>query len=223
MRSRSVSFFTLHSTLEIPAAPARLLADWHREASTHLCLESGGVEQLPLPRMRRMWPEHSVCLQAMRAWTRAVGLQDLLMNSEMALMASRGARYHHDGAQYGGMAFCNLFMSEDQGLDLHFPLIDTRIPLTRGTAVVFDTGQPHAVIRRGSSGFDAADFADEQCTQVFLTWELPIENEALAQSLHIAFDTDPGTALHMTDEGIRVNGAAVKLCADTGRWLPASP
>lgn len=25
--------------------------------------------------------------------------------------------------------------------------------------MIFDTGQPHAVIRRGSSGFDVADFA----------------------------------------------------------------
>ena len=74
----------------------------------------------------------------------ALGLPPLA-DCELALMACRGARYHHDGAQYGGAAFANLFLSEDRGLDLHLPLTGQRIPLTRGTAVGFDTGQPHAV------------------------------------------------------------------------------
>jgi hypothetical protein len=38
-------------------------------------------------------------------WTHSLGLQSLLSESEVALMACRGARYHHDSAQYGGMAF----------------------------------------------------------------------------------------------------------------------
>jgi hypothetical protein len=134
-------------------------------------------------------------------------------------MACRGARYHHDGAQYGGAAFANLFLSEDRGLDLHFPFTGQRIPLTRGTAVVFDTGQPHAVIERGTTGFDAAHFAPERdCTQLFLTWELPIENAGVAQALLIQFDTAPAVALGLDDEQVWVNGASGTVCPASGCW-----
>jgi hypothetical protein len=121
-------------------------------------------------------------------------------------MACRGARYHHDGAQYGGAAFANLFLSEDRGLDLHFPFTGQRIPLVRGTAVVFDIGQPHAVIERGATGFDAAHFAPERdCTQLFLTWELPIENAGVAQAL-------------LKEEQVWVNGQPGSVCPASGRW-----
>jgi len=142
-----------------------------------------------------------------------------LADCELALMACRGARYHHDGAQYGGAAFANLFLSEDLGLDLHFPFTGQRIPLTRGTAVLFDTGQPHAVIERGSTGFDAAHFAPERdCTQLFLTWELPIENAAVAQALQIQFDTDPAAAQQLKEEQVWVNGKPGSVCPASGRW-----
>jgi hypothetical protein len=187
--NRSVSPVVLTSTLDIPATTARLNADWEREIALHLALEPGDVEQLPLARARLRWPDFSQCVQAMENWTRAIGLQDVLSTADMALMACRGARYHHDAEQYGGKAFCNLFLSEDKGLDLHFPQTGLRIPLTRGTAVVFDTGQTHAVIKRGNSHFDSGDFPlGSDCSLVFLTWELPIENAYVAQTLGITFD-----------------------------------
>lgn len=148
-------------------------------------------------------------------------LSDLLASCDVALMACRGAKYHHDGGQYGGFAFCNLFLSEDKGLDLHFPGTGLRIPLTRGTVVIFDTGQPHALIRRGSSGFDAADFpSGRDCSQVFLTWELPIENINLAQTLQVAFDIDKSRSLQLDEEQVWRNGARAGLCPGTGQWHP---
>ena len=222
MRSRSVSDVVLTGTLDVPAPPARLAADWQRDIELRLALEPGDVETLPLPRARLRWPDYHHCVQAMADWTRALGLGDVLACSEVDLMACRGARYHHDGAQYGAAAFCNLFLSEDKGLDLHFASTGHRIPLVKGTAVVFDTGQPHAVIARHRSGFDLADFPnDRDCTQVFLTWELPIENANVANALQIAFDTQAAAALLLADEQVQVNGARVTLCPQTGRWMPA--
>jgi hypothetical protein len=137
-------------------------------------------------------------------------------------MACRGARYHHDGDQYGGAAFCNLFLSEDRGLDVHFPALERRIPLRRGTAVIFDTGQPHGVIRRDSSGFDAADFAtDQDCVQIFLTWELPIEHAQVARALQVAFDVAPATTLQPDEEQVLLDGERVLVCPESGRWLRA--
>jgi hypothetical protein len=221
MRSRSVSPLVLSATLDVPAPPARLMADWTRETAARLALEPGDVEALPLPRARMRWPDYRHCVQAASDWTRTQGLQAVLASSAVALMACRGARYHHDGAQYGGAAFCNLFLCEDQGLDLHFPATGQRMALTRGTAVVFDTGQPHAVIARHSSGFDSAHFpSNRDCTLVFLTWELPIEDAGVAQALQIAFDTDPATARLLQEEQVWPDGAPARVCPHSGRWLP---
>jgi hypothetical protein len=151
LRSRSVGSVVLSGRVDVPAPPARLVADWERDIASTLFLEPGDVEPLPLARARMRWPDYKHCVQAMADWTRALGLKDVLAASDIALMACRGARYHHDGEQYGSAAFCNLFVSEDKGLDVHFPSTGDRIALARGTVLMFDTAQPHAVIRRGST------------------------------------------------------------------------
>jgi hypothetical protein len=217
-----VSNVVLSATVDVPAPPARLLADWESEISSRLFLEPGDVEPLPLARARTRWPDYKHCVQAVSDWMRTLGLSEVLASSDVALMACRGAKYHHDGAQYGGAAFCNLFMSEDKGLDLHFSSAGHRIPLTRGTVVIFDTGQPHAVIQRGSSGFDAADFTPERdCSQVFLTWELPIEDVHVGHALGVAFDIDLSTSSQLDEEQVWLNGARAIVCPDSGRWRNA--
>jgi hypothetical protein len=184
-----------------------------------MVLEPGDVEVMPLARTQMRWPDYIRCVRAMSEWTGALGLPAVLAASDIALMACRGARYHHDGAQYGGAAFCNLFLSEDKGLDVHFPGTGHRIPLKRGTALIFDTGQPHGVIQRGSSGFNVADFApDRDYTQIFLTWELPIENAHVARALEVAFDIAPSTSLQADGEQVCVNGEQAIVCPDSGRW-----
>lgn len=220
LHSRSISNTVLSTTLNIPAPPTRLLTDWEREISQQLALEPGDVESLPLARARVRWPDYKVCVQAVADWMHTLGLSDVLADAEVALMACRGARYHHDGAQYGSSVFCNLFLSEDKGLDLHFAATGQRIPLVRGTAVIFDTCQPHAVIDRAGSGFDVADFpAGRDYSLVFLTWELPIGNAGVARLLGIEFDMAAAGALPVDGEGqLLLNGAPATVCPDSGRW-----
>jgi hypothetical protein len=222
MRSRSVGERVLCSRLDVAPPSARLMADWQRECTLRLGLEPGDVEELPLARARARWPDYRRCVQAMSDWTHSLGLVELLDLGDVALMACRGARYHHDGLQYGAKAFCNVFLSEDRGLDLHFPATGQRIALLRGTAVLFDTGQAHAVIARQASGFDAADFpAERDTTQVFLSWELPIEDTRLARALGVHFDTDPLNARRLQTEQVWQQGAAARVCPHSGRWLQA--
>ena len=222
LRSRSVGDRVLVGRVDVPAPPARLLADWERDISFRLALEPGDVEVLSLARARVRWPDYRHCVQAVTEWTRTLGLQDVLSTSDVALMACRGAPYHHDAVQYGGAAFCNLFLSEDRGLDVHFPVTGQRIPLVRGTVMVFDTAQPHAVIGRNHIGFHASDFSVEQdCSQVFLTWELPIENAHVAQALGVTFDTAPTVASQLDAAQIWLNGAPVHVCPESG--LIANP
>lgn len=218
LRSRSVSDVVWVGALALPAPPVRLMADWHREI-VRQGLEAGDVEPLSLARARTRWPDYRHCVQAVSDWMRPLAMADALNSGDVALMACRGARYHHDAAHYGGAVFCNLFLSDDRGLDLHFPGTGHRIALVRGTVVVFDTGQPHAVIQRGSSGFDPADFGPEQdCNQLFLSWELPVDDAGVARSMQIAFDTDLCTPLRLKEEQVWLNGAPARVCPDSGQW-----
>jgi hypothetical protein len=220
IRSRNVSDIVLAGTLDVPAPCASVLADWQRETATRLALEPGDVEAMHLARTQVRWPDYKRCVQAMSDWTGALGLPAVLADSPMALMACRGAKHHHDGEQYGGAAFCNLFLSEDKGLDLHFPSTGQRIPLKRGTAVIFDTAQPHGVVQRGSDRFSPADFApDQDFTQIFLTWELPIEEANIGNALKIVLDVDRPTSLQLKEEQVWLNGAPAAVCPESGRWL----
>ena len=216
LRSRSVSATVLTGLLELPPASTRLVADWQREI-LRLGLEAGDVEPLSLARSRARWPDYRLCVQAMDDWMGSIGLAGMLAEAELALMACLGARYHHDAEQYGSAAFCNLFLSEDRGQDLHFPATGQRIPLQRGRLVIFDTAQPHAVIRRDKAGFDADDFrVVADCSQVFLSWELPIEQPRLASALGTTFDIDPTNATRLDREAVWLDGAPAKLCPDSG-------
>ncbi|MFM0323454.1 hypothetical protein [Caballeronia glebae] len=220
IRSRCVSDIVLSGMLDVPAPSARLLADWQRETSSRLDLEPGDVEEMPLARARVRWPDYRRCVQAVSDWTCALGITPAVFaSSDVALMACRGARYHHDAAQYGGAAFCNLFLSEDKGLDVHFPATGHRIPLTRGTAVIFDTAQPHGVIQRHSDSFSAANFApDRDCVQIFLTWELPIEDAHVGQALEVVFDVARSATPRLDEEQVWLNGAPAAVRPETGRW-----
>lgn len=220
VRSRSVSPTVHVGQLDVPAPPARLVADWEREIAEQLQLVPGNVECLPWARTQARWPALRQCVQAVRDWTQSLGMGDVLTDAEVALMACRGARYHHDGVLYGGSAFCNVFLSEDRGLDLHFPGTGQRIPLMRGTTVVFDTCQPHAVIDRRSSGFAVADFGPERdCSQVFLTWELPLSNLQVVAALGLRFEADQHG--HADEGQVLLNGKTARVCEHTGRWLTA--
>ena len=104
LRSRSVGPSVLVGHLDLPAAPARLTADWERDIAQQLALEPGDVESLSLARARTRWPGYASCVQAMAQWMAAQGLEEVLARSEVALMVCRGARYHHDSVQYGHAA-----------------------------------------------------------------------------------------------------------------------
>lgn len=220
LRSRSVAEVVLTGRADIPALPPRLLADWQREMASNVVLAPGDVEPLPLARARTRWPQYRACVQAAIDWTGSVGLTDVLAASDIALMACRGARYHHDADQYGASAFCNLFLSEDKQQDVLFAGTGQRIALVRGTLLVFDTAVPHAVVRRGRDKFEPGDFADGQDAALqFLTWEMPIADVHVAKALGIRFDVDPATAGRLDEEQVRLAGTRVRPCPDTGIWL----
>jgi hypothetical protein len=220
MVNRSVGNTVLTGLVNIQPLPSRLSIDCEREISEHLQLTPGDVEPLSLARARTRWPSYRTYIEAANQCLDDLGLPELLADSAIALMACRGARYHHDAEQYGGHAFCNLFLSEDKRLDLHFPNAGKRIALQRGNIVIFDTAQPHAVIARTSQEFNEVDFPPERdCSLLFLTWELPLEHPTLAAALGLTFNAIPSGALQLTDEQLCLNGEQICVCPRTGRFL----
>jgi hypothetical protein len=216
---RNVGNIVLVKTIDIPPLPSRLTTDCERELAERIQLAPGDVESLSLARARTRWPGYRAYVQAVAQWMRELGLPEILEDAEIALMACRGARYHHDAEQYGGAAFCNVFLSQDKGLDLHFPYADKRIALQRGTVVLFDTAQPHAVIDRTGSSFNMKHFPPERdCSVLFLTWELPLANALLANALGVASHSHAANGLHVVDQTLVLDGAPVGLCPETGRW-----
>lgn len=224
IRSRSVSHVILAGAVDVPAPTARLVADWQRETLLLPGFEPGDVDVLSLVRARARWPEYRRCVQTVSDWAQGHGLPDVMASANVALMTCRGARYHHDAAQYGGVVFCNLFMSDDKGLDLHFPATGLRIPVVRGTVVIFDTGQPHGLVARNKGSFDVADFpVTRDCTQVFLTWELPVEEPEVASLLGIDFDIGSELSPPRDEGQLWRNGVRVSVCPESGLWCGADP
>ena len=66
------------------------------------------------------------------------------------------------------------------------------------------------------------DFPYQQdCTQVFLTWELHIDIPGVAQALGIAFDADTADALSMDETQFWVNGVQATVRPDSDLWCRA--
>ena len=224
IRSRSVSNRVVSGVIDLPTLPARLVSDWQRDLVTQLPLAPGEVGSLSLPRARSRWPTYRNSVQAVSDWLRRHGLDGDLTCAEVALMACRGAHYHHDAALYGGSVFCNLFVSEDRGQDVHFPIANVRIPLRPGTVLLFDTAQPHAVIKRSADAFDAADFTDyPAAAPIFLTWELPLGHGGVLSALGIQTDVEPATAQQLETPQLRWDGVVVEICQKSGRWRRTVP
>jgi hypothetical protein len=219
---RSVGQVVLTSLVDIPALPSRLLSDCEREICERIQLDAGDVEALSLARARTRWPGYSSYVQAVADCLQALGLPNILPDCEIALMACRGARYHHDAEQYGDVAFCNLFLSEDKGLDLHFPTAEKRIALQRGTVAIFDTAQAHAVIRHDHTEFHAEHFLPGQdCSVFFLTWELPMAKARVASTIGVRYTPHSTDGMQVNGQGVEQDGQLVRLCPTTGRWQAA--
>lgn len=219
-RKRSVGNQVLQGRVELPIPPPRLKADWTDAVLHTQPLAPGDVAPLNLPRARLRWPDYRLCVQRLADAMDAAGLPGVLRAAVPALMACRGARYHLDAERYGAFAFCNLIVQAAPGLDLHFPANGLRMPLERGSLVLFDTGQPHAVIDRARGHFDAADFPEtDDRSLVFLTWELPVAQADVARRLGIHLDRAQPTPARQRGGPMWRNGRPARLCPQTGRWL----
>jgi hypothetical protein len=88
------------------------------------------------------------------------GIEDVPSHFGARLLACLGSWFHHDTAQdeYRRAAFSVLWLEDESPWDLLFPLTGHRVPLTKGTHVLFDSCNIHGVVKRGTDRFVEADF-----------------------------------------------------------------
>jgi hypothetical protein len=96
------------------------------------------------------------------------------------LFACEGSWFHHDADydEYRESAFSILWLEDESPWDLVFPLLGLRVPLDRGTHVLFDSANIHGVVWRGADRFDEKDF-EEPGFQMFFSTEHQYASPAL--------------------------------------------
>lgn len=104
-------------------------------------------------------------------WAAAAGLTSATTHSAPRLLACEGSWFHNDvdQAEYPESAFSVLWLEDESPWDLVFPLSGLRIPLSRGTHVLFDAGNIHGVVPRGASQYVEEDFYEPGFQMFFST------------------------------------------------------
>lgn len=128
-------------------------------------------------------------------------------------LVCQGAGFHHDADSYASHGFCVLWLSDDVGWDLVFPLTGERVALRYGTVVLFDSALPHGVVQRGAGSYDANVFVDASCG-LFLSQDFPLHAIA-RQRLSIQKLSRRGVGNRVI---LGADGIQDDLDLETGRW-----
>ncbi len=114
-------------------------------------------------------------------------------------LVCRGARPHYDvGAPAWERTLFWALALQDSDTDLLFGHLSLRFPVRAGMLFVFDPGQPHAVVSRGSESFRASDFKKASNRQYFLTCERKLSPDEW-RALGVVIDVTDNLDLQMPD------------------------
>jgi hypothetical protein len=103
-------------------------------------------------------PEGSA--ESMRAWLATFGIREQDYVDAGTLNACEGSTFHEDSQAYADEFFCIQWLEHTDPWDLVFPVSGVRIPLSRGTTVLFDPANVHGVVARGHAAFDEESLGD---------------------------------------------------------------
>lgn len=147
---------------------------------------------------------------AIDSWLVAQGIYAAREHDALPL-ACTGAGFHHD-LDYKDEIFCVVWLSDDTLWDVYFPYIGKRVPLEYGAIFVFDSLQPHGVVPRGATVFDASTF--EYGTGVFASQDLVINRTCRARMGIEKYSCKGKRGMHvLNEEFVRDD-----LSPDTGEW-----
>jgi hypothetical protein len=205
--SRTISTMVLST--RVPLAP---LQDQHIDrwctAMSPLTLEPGDIANVGTVDADFCPAEHVEALHAcMQAWKISPGTE------APVTLVCRGAGFHNDADSYAGQGFCVLWLSEDAGWDLVFPLTGNRVALDYGTVVLFDSALAHGVLRRDADQYDANDFVDASAG-LFLSQDFPL-HAAARQRMGITKYSRRGVGNRTI---LGADGVQEDVDLETGRW-----
>jgi len=90
---------------------------------------------------------------------------------QMEWYRCQGAFFHND-AHYGGVLF-GIWTAAGPPREVVFPRISRRVPVRRGSIVVFDPFEPHAVLNAGASTYRREDYEGAEAN-LFLGFEVDL-------------------------------------------------
>lgn len=152
---------------------------------------------------------------ALEAWTAGQGFAGVMDNC--SLHACAGSGFHTDADFFPDSVFCICWLSEPAGWDLYFPFLDRRVPLERGTVVLFDSAQPHGVVQDGQTAFDGGAFAG-RAPGYFLSLDFEASNK-VRRRLAIKKMSSRGRAgFHTLGSDGERHACKDTVDATTGRW-----
>lgn len=215
--ARAVSDTVLSTQLAIPPIAPDIASHWATSACKLALYNIGDVCALQGVSLDA-WPGYKAAEYAAGAWAAQAGFAPALEQAKVSLLACLGASFHDDSNGFVEDGFCVLWLSPDTELDLYFPHTGKRIELAHGTAVVFDSCQPHGVVERGESSWSGArHYEREDPTQLFLSWDMSLEHRCLREALGIKLFSEGPTGSHFM--GPNLNNVPVSVDRHTGAWL----
>lgn len=203
--------------VRVPVAQERITARWRRELQIHV-KNPGDVDSVYSHNIF-MFPANEKLVESVFSWLQKQGLPDLREQAQVNVVGCKAAHFHHDISGFSDSLFCVVWLEEARGLDLVFPESKRRIPLEKGTVVLFDAAQPHGVIHAHQTRYYPSQYVDLP-VQAFMSVDfaanLPGVVEAMGIRLLESADTWHGVLAPISSDGPDLNDR-------TGKWLTKLP
>lgn len=148
----------------------------------------------------------------MLEWLSTFGIRAADLVDAGTVHACEGAWFHEDSDVFADSFFSVMWLEETDAWDLLFPQSNIRIPLHKGTTVLFDPAHVHGVVARGMPTFEATELGD-MGVQAFAS--LNLKTSPRVMRLFESSWSDPGT----TELDLRWNQAPNAVCQLTGQTI----
>lgn len=189
-RLRTVSKRVFHGTADLPDLDAN-------EVERLLDTAVNSTAWWPGEILTMQVPSPASAKEPVLAWLAKKGFPAPVLQEGDGLFLTEGSWFHHDADDYPASLFCVQWLEETDPWDLLFPESGLRIPLTRGTIVLFDPSNVHGVVYRGKDVFDQEGFLGGNGVQLFSSMCLEL-TDAYVDLFDIRWHSRPTGSVDLT-------------------------
>lgn len=180
---RSISSRVITGQVNVPKNQRTSSENWIHHISDETTLDSGDVLAIS-EQGTRDFPISQAVVESAHKILKANGIDVNPAECANVPLCCTGVAFHNDIMCFAKDVFCVVWTSEDAGLDLVFPHIGKRVPLTLGAVVIFDGGLPHGVVRRGETEYHPDQFVDMPL-QTFVSIDVSTDHECIQKIMGI--------------------------------------